>query len=157
MYNKKSDGSVDALFEKCLSMRWLVIGEVSTFSTMLLHLLDGNLRRACRRHAYARRQDGSWRPFGGLNVVFCGDFWQLPPVRATSLFSNPFRHCIFSNALGFLVAVFVVATSFRFGKRSSISAAIVLVRLLAFFDSTFGYICQTLASTSSHVCLRVVT
>ena len=91
VYCKSSDGIVDALFEDCLGMRWVILDELSTFSTMLLHLLDGNLRRACKRHPYAKRADGSWRPFGGINVVFCGDFWQLPPVRATSLFSNPFR------------------------------------------------------------------
>ena len=30
------------------------------------------------------------RPFGGLNVILCGDFWQLPPVKAIAIFNNPF-------------------------------------------------------------------
>jgi hypothetical protein len=58
---------------------------------MLLGLLDSYLRRACKRHAYARRPDKSWRPFGGLNILFCGDLWQLPPVKSVSIFSNPFK------------------------------------------------------------------
>ena len=29
------------------------------------------------------------RPFGGLNIIFTGDLWQLPPVKDVALFSNP--------------------------------------------------------------------
>ena len=79
------------LFENCQGMRFRLLDEVSTFSTMLVHLLDGNLRRACKRHPYARRGDGSVRTVGGLNLILCGDFWQLPPVRTVSLFSNPYN------------------------------------------------------------------
>ena len=90
VHTKGADGDVDELYEKCLSMRWLVIDEISTVSTSLLGLLDSFLRRACMRHPYARcgrRQ----RPFGGVNIVFAGDFWQLPPVNANAIFCNPWR------------------------------------------------------------------
>jgi hypothetical protein len=30
------------------------------------------------------------RPFGGLNVIMTGDFWQLPPVKQTAVFCSPF-------------------------------------------------------------------
>ena len=33
---------------------------------------------------------GHRRAFGGLNVVFCGDLWQLTPVKNISIFNNPF-------------------------------------------------------------------
>jgi hypothetical protein len=88
---KGQRGDVDKLYERCLGMRWLLTDEVSTLSPMLLGLLDSYLRRACKRHPYARRTDKSWRPFGGLNVLFCGDLWQLPPVKSISIFSNPFK------------------------------------------------------------------
>ena len=40
-------------------------------------------------HPYAR--DGSrWRPFGGINIIFAGDLWQLPPVRDIPIFANPY-------------------------------------------------------------------
>ena len=46
------------------------------------------MRRArCNK---CQRTDGSRIPFGGVNIIFCGDWWQLPPVRAPAIFSNPF-------------------------------------------------------------------
>ena len=89
--SKGSGGDVDALYERCLGIRWLLLDEVSTLSPMLLGLLDSYLRRACKRHAYARRGNKSWRPFGGLNVLLCGDLWQLPPVKSIAIFGNPFK------------------------------------------------------------------
>ena len=71
-------------------MRWLIIDEASTVSPGLLGTLDAFLKAACDRHPFAK--DGRRkRPFGGLNIVFAGDLWQLPPVRASAIFSNPFK------------------------------------------------------------------
>ena len=83
-----ADGDVDALFERVLGIRWLIIDECSTLSLSLLGLLDS--RRACDRHPYAKT-DRVRRPFGGLNIVFAGDLWQLPPVKGKALFSDPFH------------------------------------------------------------------
>ena len=88
--SKGKDGDVDELFLNALGIRWIIIDEASTLSPTLLGTLDAYLRRACTRHPYARRGQHH-RPFGGLNIVFSGDLWQLPPVRAVSLFSNPFK------------------------------------------------------------------
>ena len=41
------------------------------------------------RSGYKRRQDGSQRPFGGVNVILSGDWWQIKPVGGNALFSNP--------------------------------------------------------------------
>ena len=72
---KSGSGDVDDLFERALSMRWLILDEVSSVSAVLLGLLDQYLRRACSRHPHARRRDGSRRPLGGINTVFAGDWW----------------------------------------------------------------------------------
>ena len=81
------DGDVDDLFLNALGIRWLIIDECSTISPQLLSQLDGALRRACQRHPYARG-DGRQRPFGGMNIIFAGDLWQLGPVRARPLCSR---------------------------------------------------------------------
>jgi hypothetical protein len=41
-------------------------------------------------HRKRRRICKEKRPFGGLNVIMTGDFWQLPPVKQTAVFCSPF-------------------------------------------------------------------
>ena len=89
-HSTSKDGDIDELFLNALGLRWLILDECSTLSPGLIGLLDAYLRRACMRHPYADR-NGAKRPFGGLNIIFAGDLWQLPPVLATPLFANPFR------------------------------------------------------------------
>ena len=84
------DGDVDDLPLNALGIRWIIIDERSTISPQLLAQLENALRRACQRHPYARG-DGRQRLFGGINIIFAGDVWQLGPVRAAALYSNPFR------------------------------------------------------------------
>ena len=87
---KASDGDIDVLFLHVLTCRFIVIDEVTTCSLTLLGLLDSYLRRACARHPLAR--DGrERRPFGGMNVIFAGDLWQLPPVKGKAIFADPFH------------------------------------------------------------------
>jgi hypothetical protein len=66
---KGDEGDVDELFLKALSMRWLLLDEVSTLSPYLLGVLDAYLRRACCRHPYAKHGRHRRRPFGGINIV----------------------------------------------------------------------------------------
>ena len=49
----------------------LIIDEISMLEARVLNLID----EACR----LLRDNG--HPFGGLQIVFCGDFFQLPPVH----------------------------------------------------------------------------
>ena len=42
------------------------------------------------RTPYAKRKDGTLRPFGGVNLSLSGDWWQLPPVKKIWFYSNPF-------------------------------------------------------------------
>ncbi len=55
-----------------MSTNILVIDEVSMMSKKLFELLELT-GRLCRRRNFPR-------PFGGIQLVFCGDFYQLPPV-----------------------------------------------------------------------------
>jgi hypothetical protein len=82
---KKSDLSVatlqslQALFHEC---RFLIVDEKSMIDIKTLSLIDDRLRAILPATSYL--------PFGGLNVLLCGDFFQLPPVGGQPLYS--FKH-----------------------------------------------------------------
>ena len=88
LHGKPEEGDVDELFLNALGIRWLLFDEGSALALSLLGTLDGYLRRACKKHPYALR-GRTPRPFGGINVLVAGDLWQLPPVQANAIFSNP--------------------------------------------------------------------
>lgn len=74
-------GSIDDITNKIIKNKhkisnWiqtdiLIIDEVSMLSKKLLLLLDNIAKRVKRK---------PFIPFGGIQVIFCGDFYQLPPV-----------------------------------------------------------------------------
>jgi len=54
----------------------LIIDEVSMMSQKIFEILDGIARGV--------RKQKSHLPFGGIQIVFSGDFYQLPPVASSS-------------------------------------------------------------------------
>lgn len=66
--------------EKLRHLDLLVIDEISMIHAELLTLIDEYLRRIrlCVE-----------KPFGGVQVLFCGDFCQLPPVEGSYAFKAP--------------------------------------------------------------------
>ena len=50
------------------NVQTLIIDEISMFSAGQLDIAEEIIRYA----------HGTWEPFGGMQVVFCGDFFQLP-------------------------------------------------------------------------------
>ena len=75
---------------KCQNLRFVILDEISMVSAELLAVLEAILRRVIRvRSGYKKRGDQSIRAFGGVNMLFFGDWWQLQPVAGTALFSNP--------------------------------------------------------------------
>jgi len=83
----KRQQEVSTLIRHC---RWLIIDEISMISAQLLAELDTKFRRMMqdiqRTKKDAQQID---RAFGGLNVVLCGDFWQLDPPSGTALSAVP--------------------------------------------------------------------
>ena len=68
--------------------------EISMVSAELLGTLESVVREAVRVNGtYKKRPDGSTRPFGGVNLIMCGGFWQLQPVGGTFLADNPLGAC----------------------------------------------------------------
>ena len=88
--SKANAGDMNELFSKTQCLRWIFSDECSTLSAYLIGILDSYLRRACSTHDYSKRS-GKKRPFGGMSVVFCGDLWQLPPMKSNPIFANPFK------------------------------------------------------------------
>ena len=75
---------------KCQCLRFILIDEISMVSAELLAALERSVAEVVRiRGGYKIRIDGSHRAFGGVNVIFFGDWWQLRPVGGTALFSHP--------------------------------------------------------------------
>ena len=64
-------------FQHC---RFLIIDEKSMIDLRCLSLIDDRLQ--------AILPHNSSYPFGGLNVLLCGDFFQLPPVGGRALYSS---------------------------------------------------------------------
>ena len=51
---------------------------------------DAVIKQVTRiRSTYKTRNDGTERPFGGINVLMLGDFGQLQPCGGTAITSNP--------------------------------------------------------------------
>ena len=62
-------------------------------SAHLLAQLDVKLRSVVRDLAVQKRDgEGATRPFGGLNVLCCGDFWQLDPPEGGCLADIPVEY-----------------------------------------------------------------
>ena len=68
----------------------LIIDEVSLVSAEFLGDLSTTLKR--------KRNDPS--PFGGLAVLFCGDFYQLPPVPASASLLTPIAKQTYEHQQG---------------------------------------------------------
>jgi ATP-dependent exoDNAse (exonuclease V) alpha subunit len=66
----------------------LILDEISMISATTLDMVD--------RVVQMVRRDG--RPFGGLQVVLVGDFFQLPPVMSSQDMNNTKRFAFASKA-----------------------------------------------------------
>jgi ATP-dependent DNA helicase PIF1 len=69
--------------------RTLIVDEVSMMSKRLFDILDmvGKTTRNCHS-----------RPFGGIQLIFCGDFYQLPPVGVNTEDPDNARFCFESDS-----------------------------------------------------------
>ena len=75
---------------RCQSLRFILVDEISMVSAQLLGQLEILVSKVTRRRKlFKRRPDGTSRPFGGINVLLFGDWWQLKPVGGTALFADP--------------------------------------------------------------------
>ena len=73
-----TDDVIQFLRRTLKSVRFVIIDEVSMISCEALHEISKRLQIG----------KGNDLPFGGLHVHFFGDFWQLPPVGYTPLYTD---------------------------------------------------------------------
>ena len=77
--------------------RWLIIDEVSMISANFLAELDMHLRAIMSQVSITKRDTQNIdRPFGGINILFVGDFHQLDPPTGTPI--NAIPTCFIKNA-----------------------------------------------------------
>ncbi len=69
-YDLDRVGQKESLVKRLTATRVLIVDEVSMLSARTLEMVDQVIRAGTRRG----------EPFGGIQVVLCGDFFQLPPV-----------------------------------------------------------------------------
>ena len=84
---------VSPLFEKNQHMRWILMDEGSTTSAEVFGIIENNVTRSTRSTGTWKLRPGTKkeeRPFGGCNLLFFVDWWQLPPVKSTDLKSTPY-------------------------------------------------------------------
>ena len=86
---------INKMWDENQNLRWVLMDEGSTASAEIFNILESNVRASTREQnagvSYKVRPDGVERPFGGINLGVFGDWWQLPPVQQTPLFTNPYR------------------------------------------------------------------
>ena len=63
-------------------VKYLFIDEVSMIGCIFLYKIHETLCKAT----------GDTRPFGGISIIFAGDFAKLPPVKATHLYARIDTH-----------------------------------------------------------------
>ena len=67
--------------------------EGSTTSAEVFGIIESNVTRSTRATGTWKLRaasTGEERPFGGCNLLFFVDWWQLPPVKSTDLKSTPY-------------------------------------------------------------------
>ena len=87
---------------------YLILDEVSMIGASFLSMLNARLQRA--KGTDETTHDS---PFGGINIVFTGDFGQLRPVRESPLYSHKLlndpglEHCRNKATVGALMGVYL--------------------------------------------------
>ena len=83
MLRAKGKANLEKLQDLWAPVKYFIIDEVSMIGAKFLSEISYRLQQAKARHG-----DVALEPFGGVHVIFTGDFGQLRPVSAMSLYDH---------------------------------------------------------------------
>ena len=90
---------VTGMSTKCGALRFLLVDEIEATGAETIGQLEHNVRfHISSKNKFKYDQLKKVRPFGGVNTIFLGDFWQLRPTGQIALTSNPFAQKAIENA-----------------------------------------------------------
>ena len=79
--------------KRLAQLRWIIIDEISMVSARLLAQLERRLRDVIPTASeFKCNTEGQVRSFAGVNIIFLGDFHQLPPPEGGFLADIPHEH-----------------------------------------------------------------
>ena len=74
-----SNDQLTKLRSELLYLKWLIIDEISLVGNKMYNFINWRLQQIKDRHD---------TPFGGVNVICCGDLSQLPPIGTAWIFQD---------------------------------------------------------------------
>ena len=86
---KAQEGARRDAHKRMAHWRWLILDEISLVDAKLLGQAERDLREIVPANSPWKNKDGKVRPFAGVNVIFTGDFHQLPPPAGIYLADVP--------------------------------------------------------------------
>jgi hypothetical protein len=99
---------VSAMSRKCGALRFLFIDEVEATGAETIGQLEHNLCfHVSSTNKFKYDSKNLPRPFGGVNTLHLGDFWQLRPTGQIAIMSDPFsQKCLESAKASEIMGMF---------------------------------------------------
>jgi hypothetical protein len=96
--NESKEGA-DPMNMKCAALRFLFVDEVEASGAETIGQLENNVQfNISSKNKFKYDAQKRLRPFGGVNTIFLGDWWQLRPTGQVAIMSNPFAQKALENA-----------------------------------------------------------
>ena len=99
MGKRSASEEVPSMAIKANATRFLFIDEIEATGADTIGSLEHNVvGHMSSKNEFKYKPDNDWRPFGGMNVCFLGDFWQLNPTGQIALMSDVTSEKVRENA-----------------------------------------------------------